>query len=108
MAGFGEHRVVDRDDLLKGVGLLPDHIGDHRSALHVDAGCAAADNVYSFDLVDGNSRQNVGDGVGLDGRTLAIDEDVARRPGKPPDLISHVERKSRQAADHVERGIRAR
>jgi hypothetical protein len=41
----GIKQVLQDQDYIGGIFLFQDHIGDHRLALHVDAGRAAADHV---------------------------------------------------------------
>ena len=60
----------DRQQAVDAAALLGDHIGDHRLALHVDAGRAAADHVDARHLGGRDALQDVVEGVGL-GRPAA-------------------------------------
>ena len=90
-------------DQLVASPVAADDIGDNALALHVHARRAAANDLDAFDTGGRDSLQDCGDVVVLGGGPRTVNEDVARRSGKAAHCcrIVGVERKPRQALDHV-------
>jgi hypothetical protein len=93
--------VADRQDATRAAALIQDDVGDHRLALHVDAGGAAADHVDALDLAGRYALQDRFQAVALGRGSLAVDQHIARGAFEAPHAVAPVEGKTRQPPHHV-------